>query len=229
MVADSGTRVLLRYGAEDEEVAQQARRALRTAVPVAERWGALAAPVTITIHPTHEALEAAALRPDHPWLRACARADSIEVQSTRSWSRGWVTDAELAQLLAHELTHCVLYQTLRGEPRLARSVPGWFWEGMATTTAGERFAPVQGRSAAPDPFTATPSLYGTASPLVYATADHAFRYLVQRYGQARIRQLLARLRDGADFQAAFQDSMGIGVPQFEDDFRRDSARERTQG
>lgn len=40
----------------DDAVADQVRRALHIALPRAQRWGALAAPLTITIRPTHDAL-----------------------------------------------------------------------------------------------------------------------------------------------------------------------------
>ena len=122
-LSSGSTDFVLRYGAQDEDVARQVRSALRAAVPVAERWGALPALVTITIHPTHEALEQAARRPGRAWLRAWARRESIELQSPRTWSRGSASEADLAELLSHELTHCAMYQALGDDVALAGSVP----------------------------------------------------------------------------------------------------------
>jgi hypothetical protein len=211
--------IVVRYTPGDDAVAQQVRRALRVAVPMAKRWGALSAPVTITIHPTHEALEVAAGRSDHAWLRAWARRDSVDLQSPRTWSRGAATDAELAQLLAHELTHCAMYQALGRDARRARGVPIWFREGMATTSAEEHPAAVDGPRASGDPLTPSALLYRTDSPLVYATADRAFRFLVRRCGEERIRRLLERVRGGTGFPEAFQEIMGVALSTFEDEFR----------
>lgn len=228
-LSDGDTLVLLRYAPEDDEAARQAQRALRTALPVAARWGALPPRITVTIHPTHESLEAAAHREGHPWLRAWARADSIEVESPRGWSLGAASDAELGQLLAHELTHCALYSAIGSDPRRARSVPLWFWEGMATTNAGERFPTVHRSAMNGESLTITAVLHGSGSPLVYATAYQAFEFLVQRYGQARIHHVLARVRDGAEFPVAFQEVLGIGLQAFEREFEDYTDQERTRG
>lgn len=207
--------VTVRFTAGDEPAAAQVRRALRVAVPMAERWGALVAPVTITIHPTHEALEAAARRPGRAWLRAWARRTTIELQSPRTWSRGMATDTALVQLLAHELTHCALYAALGGDARRARSVPAWFWEGMATTTAGERFVSV-GDDVTPDhPRHPRNALHATDSASMYPAADQAFRHLEWRYGQERIRRLLTAVRGGTEFGAAFRETFGVEIQAFE--------------
>lgn len=52
-------RIVLRYTAQDAGDAAEVQRALRAAVAVAEGWGPLPETLTVTIHPTHEALEAA--------------------------------------------------------------------------------------------------------------------------------------------------------------------------
>jgi hypothetical protein len=221
-------RVAIRYERGDDEVAQQVRRALDVAVRLAERWGPLPASITITIHPTHEALEVAARRGGYAWLRAWARRDTVELQSPRSWSRGAATDAELAELLTHELTHCAMYQALGHEAGRVHRVPIWFREGMATTNAGEHLAAVTG-PAAGDALTTAAVLYRTESPLVYATADRAFRFLVRRYGEERVRRVLERVRSGAEFGEAFEAVMGVAIATFEDEFRSQLARERAQG
>ena len=112
------------------------------AVSAAERWGRILEPVVVTIHPTHQALEAAAHREGFPWLRAWARRASVDLQSPRTWSRGRASDAAMTQILAHELTHCVMYQwSALDRSRLNRGIPLWFREGMASVTAGQELRP----------------------------------------------------------------------------------------
>jgi hypothetical protein len=226
---DREVEVLVRYAPRDEAVARQVRRVLRAAIPQAERWAKLSAPITITIHPTHRALEAAAHRPDHPWLRAWARPEGIELQSPRTWSRGEATDGELAQLLAHELTHCVMYQAVGGDVRVARTIPVWFREGMATWSAGESFAavpPVPGERGA---LAVTALAYQADSSRVYATADRAFRLLVRAHGEDSVRALLASLREGHEFDHAFERAVGLSVQEFESEFATSVPRESSQG
>jgi hypothetical protein len=232
-VRDPGTPVLVRYAdPEDAVVARQLWRALRAALPVAERWGTLRTPVTITIHATHAELETAARQPGFAWLRAWARLDSIELQSPRTWSSGMISDAEMEQLLAHELTHCAMYQSLPRDPAVGRSVPIWFREGMATVAAGERHTPPAGglpggRGALA--LAAAASVYRTESSLVYATADAAFRLLVERHGDESIRRVLIRMRAGDPFAEAFRGATGVTVDAFEAEFRRSLGRGGNEG
>ena len=212
-VAGREVRIAVRYRPQDAAVAAQVQRVLRVAVPLAERWGPLT-PIAITIHPTHEALEEAAGRPGHPWLRAWARPGGVELQSTRTWSRGDASDAELAQLLAHELTHCVTFQAV-ADPGLGRTIPVWFREGMAIVTSGESFAAVRTGAPAPGPLAVTAAAYRDDSLRVYATADAAFRALLRAHGEERVRAILATMREGAAFDDAFWWATGTFLSAFE--------------
>lgn len=201
----------------DAAVARQVQRVLPAALSAASRWGALREPVTITVHPTHAALEAAARRPGLDWLRAWARRDGVELQSPRTWSAGSLSDAELAQLLAHELTHCAMYQSLGVDSGVARTVPIWFREGLATVAAGERFGqPASGEGA----LALVRASYRTDAVRAYATADSAFRWLIARHGEAGIRAVLAHLRAGEPFPAAFRSATGVSLQAFEEDYAR---------
>jgi hypothetical protein len=228
----------LRYEAADRDVARQVKRALHRAVPIAERWGRLTAPVVLTIHPTHEALEAAVGREGHGWLRAWARRESLDLQSPRTWDARGTTDDAMAQLLAHELTHCVMYQSMDSEGATAdRGIPRWFAEGMASVTAGQRHEDASSRSSgrytveapAGNRPSTTESTYRSRAEAVYATAHRAFRFLIDRHGEESIRRLLAIMRDGERFPQAFEKAIGLGVRDFEDAFHRHApsqARER---
>jgi hypothetical protein len=205
----------------DAAVARQVQSVLPAALSAAARWGALREAVTITVHPTHAALEAAARTPGLDWLRAWARRDAVELQSPRTWSAGRLSDAELAQLLAHELTHCAMYQHLGADAEVARTVPIWFREGLATVAAGERFGPAASGERA---LTFVTASYRTDTVRAYATADSAFRWLIARHGEAGVRGVLARLRAGEPFPAAFRSATGVTLQAFEEEFARSSGR-----
>jgi hypothetical protein len=133
-------RFRLTYRGRDAAAAAQVARGLERAVPAVARWGGLAAPVTITIHPSHEAIDAAVGQKGFEWLRAWARYDTIELQSPATWGLFGGGDKAVAELLAHELTHCVMYQRGAGEWSWSyKGIPPWFSEGMASVTAGQGY------------------------------------------------------------------------------------------
>ncbi len=226
--------VRVQYGLEDAETAEQVKGALRRAVAAAERWGRLSTPVLVTIHPTHRALEVATHHEGYGWMRAWARYASVDLQSPRTWPDA--KDGEVERLLAHELTHCVMYQSVASEWSWRRRlIPLWFREGMASVTAGQEQGRVQpeaigrfyrdqtaGEGARPagDPLTDPGPLYRSSSDLVYGTAHRAFHFLLDRYGEERVRRLIANMGDGDGFREAFWKAMGIPVEDFEGDFRR---------
>jgi hypothetical protein len=227
--------VYLDYQPVDAAAASDVAAALPAALRRVGRWGRLREPVTITLCPSHEALEAAARRPGYPWLRAWARYATIDLQSPRTWQLlGGPSRRRLQETLTHELTHCLMYQasgTSWSWPR--KGIPLWFREGMATVTAGEapRYASPE-RAAAfyqgsptarrpdGDPLSDAEKLVQSQDELVYTTAYLAFQFLLDRYGEERIRRLLADMGEGAAFSAAFRRAMGIDVEAFEADFRR---------
>lgn len=212
---DREVEILVVHAPEDAAVAAQLRTVLPGAAALAGRWGALPSPLVVTVHPSHAALETAARRPGHPWLRAWARPAGIELQSPRTWSRGAATDAELTQLLAHELTHCAMFVAVGGDGPAARSIPVWFREGLATWTSGERFEGRGGPPARVGTLRTTAYAYRTDALRVYAAADRAFRALVEVYGAERIRALLAAMRAGAPFDEAFREATGVPAEEFE--------------
>jgi hypothetical protein len=202
------------HGGGDTAVTDQVRRVLPSAVRAAARWGALPASVTVTVHATHEGLEAAAGRSGTPWMRAWARDGAVDLQSPRTWSRGLATDEALTQILAHELTHCVLFHAL-GRDGGQKGIPTWFLEGMASVAAGERHT-----KAHADAVSHPVRLLRSDPRLVYGTADRAFRDLVTRFGDSNVRLLLSRLGEGHTFPAAFRGAMGVTLAEFEDDLER---------
>jgi hypothetical protein len=133
-----GAAFRLVYLDEDSAVAEQLKQVLAEVAPAAQRWGALQAPVTITVHPSHEALEAAVQREGFEWLRAWARYASIDLQSPRSWSFLGPSREQIAELVLHELTHCAMYQNAGSEWSWPyKGIPLWFREGLASVNAGQ--------------------------------------------------------------------------------------------
>lgn len=224
----------------DERAAAQVRAALPAAVARATRFAPLAAPVTITIHPTHAALEAAVGREGFEWLHAWARYASVDLQSPRTWGRGparifGARDAEVAELLAHELAHCGMYQRAGNAWSWAyQKIPLWFREGLASVAAGQgsrgadlarlaRFYRDEARAgaAARDPLGAPETLYRTHWKEVYGAAHHAFEHLLLRHGEARVTRLLDAMgAEGLAFPDAFERVVGVSDRAFVEEFRR---------
>jgi hypothetical protein len=210
-ISVAGTEVTLRSTDGDEAVAEQVRRVLPRALRLATRWGPLPASVALTVHATHAGLESATRRVGNPWMRAWARVGAVDLQSPRTWSRGRATDEALTQILAHELTHCALFQATAGGGR-AREIPLWFLEGMASVAAGESHDLARAEAIG------SPGSFLRTDPgVVYGTADRAFRELVKRFGEGGVRQLLARLGEGHAFPVAFRDALGVPLADFEGD------------
>jgi len=248
-VGEAPVRVV--YWPEDASSARQVTRALEVALPRTARWGGLVEPVTITIHPTHAALEAAVRRPGYDWLRAWARYATIDLQSPATWSWRGASDRRLEEVLTHELTHCVMYQRAGTDLNWSlKGIPLWFREGMASHTAAQGYrrgtledlwrfyqlglpgagdgepAPgavaraARGRAAEGDPLTEPEQLYQDRSDVVYGAAHHAFAFLLARYGEASVHDLLGRMHGGAPFARAFQETYGLQEAELVSDFRR---------
>jgi hypothetical protein len=236
------------YWPEDAAAARQVRRALERAVPRVERWGGLRRPVTVTIHPSHEALEEAVDRPGHAWLHAWARFQTIDLQSPRTWGFFGASERKLEELVLHELTHCAMYQAAGDEVSwMYKEIPRWFSEGLASVTArqGYRYAAVEElwefyqdarrgsgdgepgpagarpvKALPADPIVEPDALYRDRWHLVYGAAHHAFEFLLARYGEARVLRVLRLMGKGQRFPSAFREAIGLGDAEFAADFRR---------
>ena len=245
-----GQVVRIHYWRQDQQAAAQVARSLARAVPRATRWAKIGREVTITLHSTHAALEEAVRLDGYEWLRAWARYQTIDLQSPRTWGWFGAEDAEVEELLTHELTHCVMYQAAASEwtwPH--KGIPLWFREGMASVTAeqgyrrttheelwryysrslpgaGDGFPSPVARAARGfvsqdgDPVTDPEPLYQERSDVVYGAAHRTFEFLLDRYGEERVRTALGRMREGRTFEQAFQEAFGIPESAFAAEFRR---------
>lgn len=219
-------RVRFMQGADSERT--RVAVALTDAAPLFSRWGALEHPVTLWLVPTHQALERAVHRRGYAWLRAWSQYETVYLQTPASWLGAFNSPSDLTELLAHELTHTVMYQRCaQRDDWASKDIPVWFREGMATWTAnqGYRFVTLEQLAAfmeqSPvDPILEPDELYQSKSEYVYAAAHHAFTFLVARYGEKRIRSLLDDMRGGHQFSTAFKKAMGVTEVEFAREFRR---------
>lgn len=192
--------------------------------PGLQRWGGLSERVTIHVVPDHDMLERAVRRSGFSWLRAWAQYDSLILQAPRTWTGN---DAELDELLLHELTHCLLFQKIGTSADWAsKPVPFWFREGMATVTAGQalRFLSLEDladwldRHADVDVFAESEQLSREEFTATYGLASHAMRFLLRRATDEQLNALLAAMKTGATFDDAFQTHVGTSRERFEADF-----------
>lgn len=235
-----GARLRVRALPGAEPDVEPVRAALRGAVPRATRFAPLRAPVAVVLHPGHGSLEEAAGRPGVGWLRAWARFSTVDLEAPSAWTPA-ATPAQLEELLAHELAHCAMYQAAGSEESWAwLELPLWFREGMASVAAdqGRRRLPPAALAAfyegppggparhagAPraggDPLSDPEPLYADRPELVYSAAHHAFSFLLRRYGEERVREILRGLGDGLPWPEAFRAATGIAPAAFEAEFRR---------
>jgi hypothetical protein len=217
---------VVRFSEADRGEADRIARCLLRIAPRLARWGAFHWGVELRVYPTHAELEDAANQEDLPWLRAWAWGRSVALQSPRTWSEPIaVPDGEVEELLAHELTHALMYQLI--EPHLASEdePPLWFREGMASVTAGQghrRWGPAElARFVAAHPGTdllhPSAEVYRVEKEAVYGAAHRAFELLLELAGDGGVREILRRAGEGRTFDQAFAEATGRPLAAFEAD------------
>jgi hypothetical protein len=63
-------------------------------------------------------------------------------------------------------------------------------------------------------FSQADSLVREQSQWVYGAAHHAFSFLVERQGEATVRELLREMRRGPSFPEAFEEVVGLSPEAF---------------
>ncbi len=133
---------------------------------------------------------------------------------------------DLRHVLVHELTHAYMFDLLyggAGASLIARqsffSVPLWFAEGMAEyySLGLESNAEMFLRDGSIEGY--LPPLRYAGGYLVYKQGQSAIGYLVERYGEERLRDLLKRIRTMRSFDRAFQRSLGTPIDRFDEQWR----------
>jgi Tol biopolymer transport system component len=133
---------------------------------------------------------------------------------------------ELRHVVVHELTHAFMFDELYGGSAaelMARqsllSVPLWFAEGLAEymSLGMEPNAEMFLRDGIIEGY--LPPLEVSGGYLVYKQGQSAISYLVDRYGEERLRELLRRMRQARSFDRAFERVMGSPVRKFDEQWR----------
>ena len=213
------------------EEADRITAAMQRLGPELARWGEFKGTVIVRLYPSHDALEDRLGLDGYPWLRAWSWGDEIALQSPCTWDPGRpeIPEPELEELLAHELTHALMYQLIEHASGPAHPEPPlWFREGMASVTAGQghrRLPPADlARWVSLHPgvelLRPSPETYRTEKEAVYGAAHRAFELLLQASGERGVRDLLHYASEGRSFETSF--ALAIGRPV--DDFERASVR-----
>jgi hypothetical protein len=215
------------YTAPDAPEVPRIERGLLAAGTRVGRWGSFREGIAVHVLPDHASLEEAVDRRGYPWLRAWAFGDQVLLQSPRSWNPDTAADdQEVAELIAHEVTHSLMYQLMQPGEDLAWTAeepPLWFREGMASVTAGQGHrrpsAAELSRWVAEHPgddlLRPPPELYRTEREAVYGAAHRTFEMLVRMVGDDAVRDVLRRVSARSAFAEAFRESTGHALAEFE--------------
>lgn len=134
---------------------------------------------------------------------------------------------EILSVLAHELAHLTLSQAL---PDHGREIPGWLGEGIASSAAHEGewrdlwivwTSPLVSSAHPFADLDAAMERGEESKSLAYAGSLAAAGFLGSRYGREFTPRLLAGLRSGLDFDAAFRQAAGVSLGEAERAWARD--------
>ncbi len=131
-------------------------------------------------------------------------------------------DRNLEALVRHEIAHLLVFQASGGRP-----LPRWFNEGVATVAALEWGIGDRARYAAAVIGSGPRSLHalddafsgaGGSVTAAYALSAAFTRSLQQRFGADVIRRIIAGVKRGMPFRAAFRAATGTTLGEVEHDF-----------
>lgn len=133
--------------------------------------------------------------------------------------QGATTDRKwLANVLRHEYVHALLHDRLGTSSGM---LPTWLNEGLAMQLAGDAWPELDeamGGEIKIIPLTYLESswtaLPASTSTVAYLEANSATRYLIERWGMARVDELLNALQDRSPVAAALQNKLFISYEQF---------------
>ncbi|MBS0165837.1 MAG: hypothetical protein JSR29_07140 [Nitrospira sp.] len=134
-------------------------------------------------------------------------------------TQGATTDRKwLATVLRHEYVHALLHDRLGSH---AGALPTWLNEGLAMQLAGDSWPDLdEARHGEIKviPLTSLEGAWGAfsadASIVAYLEANSATHYLIERWGMARVDDLVKAFRTNASVATAFQDKLLTPYEQF---------------
>jgi hypothetical protein len=135
-------------------------------------------------------------------------------------TQGATTDTKwITSVLRHEYVHALLHDRLGTS---TGALPTWLNEGLAMQWAGDRWPDLD--QATQEEINVIPLTYlegswgalpaGT-STVAYLEANSATRYMIERWGMARVDELLNALQAGSTVANAFQNKLFISYEQFQ--------------
>ena len=181
--------------------------------------GPLSEQVSIYIYPTADELRTALRLAGREWVGGHADPDWSVILVSASGSPASLL--ALQSTIPHELAHLVVYQAAGGK---GNQVPMWLHEGLAVRNEPR-----------PDPTFAIALdeaiAKGTLAPLAslcaafpadeagaiqaYAQSASIVRYLQNRFGNQRLKELLAAYGDGADCDGGVQRVLNLSLVELE--------------
>ena len=135
-------------------------------------------------------------------------------------TQGATTDRKwLATVLRHEYVHALLHDRLGSH---AGALPTWLNEGLAMQLAGDSWPDLDEAMHGELKVIPLASLEGPwgaftaeASTVAYLEANSATHYLMERWGMARVDDLVKAFQAKASIATAFQDKLLISYEQFQ--------------
>ena len=128
--------------------------------------------------------------------------------------RAWLT-----RVLRHEFVHALLHDQLGPA---GSAIPTWLNEGLAMELSGDRWSDLD--QIVKQEFTLIPlsaleggwgGLSSDVATVAYLEANSAVHYLIDRYGIARVRELLAHLKARQTLSSAMQSQLSLSYEQFQ--------------
>jgi tetratricopeptide (TPR) repeat protein len=128
--------------------------------------------------------------------------------------RAWLT-----RVLRHEFVHALLHDQLGPA---GSAVPTWLNEGLAMELSGDRWSDLDQIMKQEFTLIPLPALEGgwgglssDAASVAYLEANSAVHYLIDRFGMARVQELLAHLKARQALSAAMQSKLSMSYEQFQ--------------
>ncbi len=222
-----GSHFIVRYRPQDNNIAEMVlATAEESYQPVSRQFGySFRDKIPIVIYPTKESLGRSFGWAADESAMGVYWAGVIRILSPNIWVEeenleGIRTAFENEGPIVHELTHYMVDYSAGG------NYTRWFTEGIAQyeeeKLTGYRIENREIRH--PDelyPLNLMDREFDSLGdqPLAYFESFQAVKYLVDRYGEKSLQEILTCLGRGRTIEESFQKTLGISVDQFETDFQ----------
>ena len=206
------------FGQELFDRANEALDRLETDIGIA-----LSEPISIFIYGNHDDLLGALRASAQEWTGGVAFSEfGVVIIGVHPRQLEWGLNA-----MTHEMTHLVIHQATDNP---FGDLPRWLDEGIAVYNENrdeldQDFKPFFNRAVADD---ALMTLRTLSSPfpgdplqanLAYGQSGEVVRYIINTYGSDAMSQLLEIFSEGALYDEALEEALGVNTDQLDNDFR----------